>query len=69
MELRKETYLIAAPGTTEILIIVVGVLSIFGGKKIPEFARGLGNALKEFKKASREISGSIKETDNSKDSN
>ena len=64
-----ETYLIAAPGTTEILIIVVGVLSIFGGKKIPEFARGLGNALKEFKKASREISGSIKETDNSKDSN
>ena len=64
-----ETYLIAAPGTTEILIIVFGVLILFGGKKIPEFARGLGKALKEFKKASREISGSIKETDNSKDSN
>jgi sec-independent protein translocase protein TatA len=43
-----------AVGWQEVLIIVVVVLILFGGKKIPELAKGLGKGLREFK---REISG------------
>nr|WP_185861302.1 twin-arginine translocase TatA/TatE family subunit [Blattabacterium cuenoti] len=39
-------------GTTEIVVIVILALLLFGGKKIPELMRGLGIGLKEFKKAS-----------------
>ncbi len=42
-------------GTTEIVIICIMVLVLFGGKKLPELARGLGNGLREFKNASRDI--------------
>jgi len=38
-------------GTTEIMLIVLAVLVLFGGKKIPELAKGIGSSLKEFKKA------------------
>jgi sec-independent protein translocase protein TatA len=38
----------------ELLIILVVVLVLFGGKKLPELARGLGQGMKEFKKATRE---------------
>jgi sec-independent protein translocase protein TatA len=38
-------------GSTEILLIFLVVLLFFGGRKIPEVARGLGKALGEFKKA------------------
>ena len=41
-------------GTTELLIIAVIVLVLFGGKKIPEFFKGLGDAVKEFKKAAKD---------------
>ena len=37
-------------GITEILLIVVVVLILFGGKKIPEMMRGLGSGVNEFKK-------------------
>lgn len=37
-------------GTTEIILIVIVVLVLFGGKKIPELAKGIGTSLKEFKK-------------------
>jgi sec-independent protein translocase protein TatA len=36
-------------GTPEIILIVVAVLLLFGGKKIPELMRGLGKGVKEFK--------------------
>ena len=39
-------------GTTEIVLIVLAILVLFGGKKIPELARGIGTAIKEFKNAS-----------------
>ena len=39
-------------GTTEIALIVLAILLLFGGRKIPELARGLGSAVKEFKDAS-----------------
>ena len=39
-------------GTTEIALIVLAILLLFGGRKIPELARGFGTAVKEFKDAS-----------------
>lgn len=41
-------------GPWQIGIIVVLVLLLFGGKKIPELMRGLGSGIKEFKDASKE---------------
>ncbi|OGK18830.1 translocase [Candidatus Roizmanbacteria bacterium RIFCSPHIGHO2_02_FULL_40_13b] len=38
-------------GTTEIVIIAIVLLVLFGGKKLPELARGLGEAIREFKKS------------------
>ena len=41
-------------GAWQIVLIVVIVLLLFGGKKIPELMRGLGSGIKEFKDASKE---------------
>lgn len=38
-------------GTGEIIVILAVILLLFGGKKLPEFARNLGRGIKEFKKA------------------
>ncbi len=43
-----------AIGPWQIVLIVVIVLLLFGGKKIPELMRGLGSGIKEFKDASKE---------------
>jgi sec-independent protein translocase protein TatA len=43
-------------GKGEILIILIVVLILFGAKKIPEFAKGLGKGIKEFKKAVKDSS-------------
>ncbi len=50
-------------GTTEILIILFIVLLLFGAKKLPELARGLGQGFKEFKKAKDDISEEISQGD------
>ncbi|PIB33275.1 preprotein translocase subunit TatA [Gaetbulibacter sp. 5U11] len=42
------------PGPTSMIIIVVAILLLFGGKKIPELMRGLGSGIKEFKDASKD---------------
>ena len=49
------------PGPWEIVIILVIVLLFFGGKKLPELARGLGKGLREFKNASRDIKKEVEE--------
>lgn len=41
-------------GPWQIAIVVLVVLLLFGGKKIPELMRGLGSGIKEFKDASKE---------------
>ena len=41
-------------GATEIILILAFVLLMFGGKKIPELMKGLGNGIKEFKNASKD---------------
>jgi len=46
-------------GPTEIILIVLVVVLMFGGKKIPELMRGLGKGIKEFKDASKAPSDDI----------
>jgi len=40
-------------GLTEIILILLVVVLLFGGRKIPELMKGLGQGLKDFKKASK----------------
>ena len=40
-------------GMTEIILILLVVVLLFGGRKIPELMKGIGQGMKEFKKASR----------------
>lgn len=42
-----------ALGPTEIILIILALLLLFGGRKIPELMRGLGTGIKEFKNASK----------------
>ncbi len=42
-----------ALGPTEIILIVAVVILLFGGRKIPELMKGLGQGMREFKKASK----------------
>lgn len=46
-------------GATEIILILLAVILLFGAKKIPELAKGLGNGIKEFKKATKEVEKEI----------
>ena len=46
-------------GPTELLIILAIVLIVFGAKKLPEFGRGIGQAMKEFKNAKNELVDSV----------
>jgi len=47
-------------GTTELIIILILVLVLFGGRKIPEIMRGLGEGLREFRKASNSATQEIR---------
>ena len=40
-------------GVTEIVLIILVIVLLFGGRKIPELMKGIGQGMKEFKKASR----------------
>jgi sec-independent protein translocase protein TatA len=50
-------------GMGELTIILLIILILFGAKKLPEIARALGQSIKEFKKAGKEIKDSAKESD------
>lgn len=49
------------PGGWELVVIVLVVVLLFGAKKIPELAKGLGKGIREFKDASKEIKDEIQE--------
>ena len=51
-------------GGWEIVLILAVVLLLFGAKKLPELAKGLGTGIKEFKKATREVTDEIQNAGN-----
>lgn len=55
-------------GTTEVIIIAIFVLVFFGAKRIPELARGLGQGIKEFRQASKDIKKEIEDSSRDIDS-
>ncbi len=48
-------------GTTELMLVAGIALLLFGGKKLPEMMRGMGQGVKEFKKGMHEVSEPIEE--------
>lgn len=48
-------------GAPEIAFIVLAIIVLFGAKKLPEIGQSLGKAIREFKKAGKEIEGEIKD--------
>ncbi len=51
------------PGHMEIFIVVLVVLLLFGAKRIPELARGLGKGIREFKDGMKQVGNEMKEID------
>lgn len=50
----ENLFIIGMLGTQEIILIVLALLLLFGGRKIPELMRGLGKGMREFKDAQKE---------------
>lgn len=57
--------LFSMPGGWEMVIIVMVILLLFGAKRIPELARGLGKGIREFKDATKEIKNDIEKAGSS----
>lgn len=55
------TILLFSPGLPEIIIIVLAIVLLFGGKKIPELMRGLGKGIREFNAAKNSIKDELDE--------
>ena len=58
------TYLLGVLGTNEIIIILIIVLLMFGGRKIPELMKGLGKGVSEFNDAKSNVKKEIEESAN-----
>jgi TatA/E family protein of Tat protein translocase len=56
-----ETIMFGSVGPTELILIFIIALLVFGPKKLPEIGKSVGKAIREFKKASDEIKGRIEE--------
>jgi len=56
-----------ALGTTEIVLIVLAVVLLFGGKKIPELMKGIGQGVRSFKDGMKDVEKEINATDDKKD--
>lgn len=61
----SSTFLFLNMGTPEIMLIMLAILLLFGGKKLPELARGLGKGIREFKDASDGVKREIHRNINS----
>ena len=53
-------------GTAELIIIFLVILIIFGAKKIPDLAQGIGKGLKEFKNAVKDVEDDVKNSTDDK---
>ena len=60
-------FLISMPGGSEWILIIIVVLLMFGGKKIPELMRGIGRGMREFNDAKNNVKSEIEEGMNEKD--
>lgn len=58
-----QLFFLGIPSGWELIVIVLVVVLLFGGRKIPEMMKGLGQGLKEFKKARNEEDESDKSQD------
>ncbi|MHA4808842.1 Sec-independent protein translocase subunit TatA/TatB [Flavitalea flava] len=59
-------FLMSMPGGSEWILIIVAVLVLFGGRKIPEFMRGLGKGIREFNDAKSNVTKELNEGMNEK---
>ncbi|MHA4843675.1 Sec-independent protein translocase subunit TatA/TatB [Flavitalea antarctica] len=59
--LNSNFLMISMPGGTEWILIVLAVLILFGGRKIPEFMRGIGRGIREFNDAKTNVKKEIEE--------
>ena len=55
-----------ALGTTEIVLMVLAVVLLFGGKKIPELMKGVGQGVRSFKDGMKDVEKEINATDDKK---
>lgn len=60
-------FLISMPGGSEWILIIIVVLLMFGGKKIPELMRGVGRGMREFNDAKNNVKSEIEEGMKDKD--
>ncbi|HVT83898.1 MAG TPA: twin-arginine translocase TatA/TatE family subunit [Chitinophagaceae bacterium] len=60
--------LLGVLGTNEIIVILIIVLLLFGGRKIPELMRGLGRGVREFNDAKNNVKREIEESTSDKNS-
>ena len=58
---------IGMPGGSEWIFIIIAILILFGGRKIPEFMRGIGKGIREFNDAKSNVKKEIEEGMNEKD--
>jgi len=65
--LSLSAFLLAMPGGSEWIFIILAVLILFGGRKIPEFMRGLGKGIREFNDAKSNVKKEIEEGMQEKD--
>ncbi len=60
-------FLIGMPGGSEWIFIILAVVLLFGGKKIPELMKGIGKGIREFKDAKENVKSEIEEGMKEKD--
>ncbi len=65
--LGKFNLLLGMPGGSEWLLILLGVLVLFGGRKIPELMRGVGKGIREFNDAKNNVKNELEEGMKEKD--
>ena len=55
LNLRHKRLAVLLPGQWELVIIILAIVLLFGGKKIPELMKGLGSGIREFKKGTQGV--------------
>ncbi len=61
LSILNNIFLLSMPGGSEWILIIIVVLLMFGGKKIPELMRGIGRGMREFTDAKNNVKSEIEE--------